>query len=260
MWYFGPGVWALTLAATMVAATARAAELAPAPALPSVYRPATYDWTGFYFGGHVGVGLLADTVSQATATSLTPLSGSISLNPYAVVGGAQIGANYEMAPWVFGIEGTWSASDISGSGIVGTTIPATSVRITSEPKWLATATGRFGYADNDVLVYGKAGVAFTSVDYTQDVFRPHLVSNVVIVDSHQILTDTRVGFTVGVGIEYGMTENFSVKAEYDFLDFGTRTYNFVQTPVSITSDVHVFTVGFNYRFDWGGSGPHVVPY
>ncbi|HEY2531034.1 MAG TPA: outer membrane beta-barrel protein [Xanthobacteraceae bacterium] len=256
MWYFRPRVWALALAATMVAATARAAELAPVPALPSVYQPATYDWTGFYFGGHVGVGLLADTVSSAAATPLTPLVGSISLNPYAVVGGAQIGANYEMAPWVFGIEGTWSASDISGSGVVGTTIPGLTERVTSEPKWFATATGRFGYADNDVLVYGKAGVAFTSIDYTQDLF----IFTPGPFVSHEILTDTRAGFTVGVGIEYGMTENLSVKAEYDFLDFGTQTYNFVQTPISVTSDVHVFTIGFNYRFAWGGSVRHVGPY
>ena len=44
--------------------------------------------------------------------------------------------------------------------------------------------------------------------------------------SAQTINDKREGFTVGGGIEYGLKENLSAKLEYDFLDFGTKTYNF----------------------------------
>jgi opacity protein-like surface antigen len=53
-----------------------------------------------------------------------------------------------------------------------------------------------------------------------------------------------------VGLEYGLTENLSAKFEYDFLDFGTKTYNFTATPVSIRSDLSMLTLGLNYRFNW----------
>ncbi len=79
------------------------------------------------------------------------------------------------------------------------------------------------------------------------------------------LNATRTGFVAGAGLEYGMTENFSAKAEYDFYDFGTANYTFnvanpgsvppgagVVMPVSIKSQIHTFMVGLNYRWNWSG--------
>jgi outer membrane immunogenic protein len=88
------------------------------------------------------------------------------------------------------------------------------------------------------------------------------------VTSSQDITDTRVGYTVGAGVEWGITEQLSLKAEYDFLDFGTKSYDFNALgaplagtfPVSIRSMLHVFTVGFNYRFNWGGGGAVAARY
>ena len=74
----------------------------------------------------------------------------------------------------------------------------------------------------------------------------------------QFITDTRSSYVAGAGVEYGMTENFSAKFEYDFYGFGSKTYNgFTATPVTVKSDVHVVTVGINYRFNWAGGGPLV---
>ena len=108
---------------------AQAADIAvPGPAYypKSFPPPAVYDWTGIYLGFHVGSGILTDSVSQ-TATSPTGfnLANSGSLRPAGVLGGAQIGANYEFVPWVVGIEGSWTDSTISGS----TLIPCTGLRL-----------------------------------------------------------------------------------------------------------------------------------
>ena len=91
----------------------------PAPAYYPPVPPAIYDWTGIYLGGHIGGGILVDSVSQ---NGVSPggfnLAGSGDLRPAGVIGGGQIGANYEFAPWVVGIEGTFTDSGISGSTLV----------------------------------------------------------------------------------------------------------------------------------------------
>jgi outer membrane immunogenic protein len=107
----------------------------------------------------------------------------------------------------------------------------------------------------------------------------HYIQNVAggTIQSTQSITDTRSGFTVGGGIEFGMTENLSAKLEYDFLDFGTKTYNFNNlgftpagavagaaltpngaAPMSIKSFTQLITAGLNYRFTWGGGGAVVT--
>jgi outer membrane immunogenic protein len=252
-------------AATAVATTASAADLpvAPAPGYnPPVYRPALYDWTGLYFGGHVGVGLMEDSVTTTTTTALQPAGTQTNLSPFSVIGGAQAGANFEVAPLVIGVEATWTSSAISGSQVTPS-LAGTSERSTSNSNWYATATGRVGYAANDLLFYAKGGAAWMRVNYTQDILTGAGAT------SSQIISDTRTGFTVGGGIEYGMTENLSAKLEYDFLDFGTKNYNFnnlsaagaaLVLPVAIKSDTHMFTVGLNYRFNWSGGGAVAAKY
>ncbi len=102
-----------------------------------------------------------------------------------------------------------------------------------------------------MLFYAKGGGAWLNVNYTQSLLTGGIVGPL------QIISDTRSGFTAGVGVEYGLTENFSAKLEYDFYDFGTTNYTgFVNTPVSINSNLHVIEFGLNYRFNWAGGSPY----
>jgi len=95
--------------------TAPAVQAADMP----VPAPAIYDWTGIYVGRHIGGGILVDSVSQnGVSPGGSNLAGSGDLRPAGVIGGGQIGANYEFAPWVVGIEGTFTDSGISGSTLV----------------------------------------------------------------------------------------------------------------------------------------------
>jgi outer membrane immunogenic protein len=221
---------------------------------PAPPPPAIYDWTGIYVGGHIGGGILVDSVNQngfSTAPSAINLISSGNLRPAGVIGGAQIGANYEFAPWVIGIEGTWTDSAITGNTLIGAVnVAATQLRFTSSAQWFAALTGRVGYAANDWLFYAKAGGGWMHVSYTEDFLTPGGVTAAT-----QVFTDNRTGFTVGAGIEFGLVENLSGKIEYDFYDFGSRNYNFnTITPVSVSSNLHTIIVGLNYRFNWSG-GP-----
>src|SRR5262249_48219301 len=195
-------------------------------------------------GGNVGGGLLIDSVSQngfATSPFATTLLGSANLRPAGVVGGGQIGANYEFAPWVVGIEGSWDASGIQGNTLIGTTTPAfPQERFTSQAQWFAALTGRVGYAANDWLFYAKGGGAWMKTRYTEDLLTAAAANTPPgVTAATQVLTDTRTGFTVGVGIEFGLVENITGKIEYDFYDFGSKNYNFSAiTPVSVSSNLH----------------------
>jgi opacity protein-like surface antigen len=248
----GLGLLTSALAAAAFSPFAQAADL-PVPAGPppvSYYRPALYDWTGLYLGGNIGVGFMRDNATQWNGVPVTtPIVGNIPVNPIGALGGGQVGFNYEFAPWVVGVEGMWSgAVSMSSTSNVTATVgggPVTA-SLTTNLFWIASATGRVGYAHDDVLFYVKGGGAWESVKYLETVAAVPI----------QSITDTRSGYTVGAGIEYGLTENFSAKAEYDFYDFGTQNYNFtLATPLSISSQVHQVLAGINYRFTSGGGRP-----
>ena len=244
----------------MPALAAYAADITvPAPAYyPAYLPPAIYNWTGIYVGGHVGGGILTDSVGQNVTTATTfNLSGSGDLRPAGVLGGAELGVNYEFAPWVVGAEISWTDSGISGSTLIPCTgcafTPTTPIfreRATSHALWFAIATARFGYAANDWLFYGKAGGAWMHVSYTQD-----YLTTAGFMSGTQTISADRSGFTAGFGFEYGLTENLSGKIEFDFYDFGSQNYNFVLTPVSIRSDMYALILGLNYRFNWTSAVP-----
>lgn len=246
---FRPALVAVALAAaavTAVVAPARAADMGVPPSYypPATMPPAVYDWTGIYFGGQVGVGMTNDTFTQATAAPLNALSGPAKVNPLGVLGGAQVGFNYEFMPWVIGAEASWAASGISGAKTVSTTVAGTTERLTSNPLSLISATAHVGVAANDLMVYLKGGGAWINVNYAEEIFIGGVNNN------QQTIGDFRSGVTGGVGLEYGLTEHWSARLEYDFYDFGTKTYNFTNTPVSVQSYLNELTLGINYRFSW----------
>jgi outer membrane immunogenic protein len=261
------------VAASALATAASAADL-PAPAAPAytppVYRPVIYDWTGIYGGVNVGAGALNDVVTNTTTTALLNAGTQTKLSPFSLVGGAQAGFNIEFAPFVLGAEGTFTWSNISGTQVTPSLQPTISENSQSTPQWYATATAKAGFAANDFLFYAKGGAAWMGVHYTQNIAAGG-------VQSAQTIVDTRTGFTVGGGVEWGLTESLSARLEYDFLDFGTKTYNFNNlgftpagsaagtpltpigaAPMSIKSVTQLITVGLNYRFNWGGGGPVVT--
>jgi outer membrane immunogenic protein len=247
---------AAAIAPLAYAPLAQAADLpVPGPAPVNYYRPALYDWTGLYLGGNIGAAFMRDNATLWTGAPggvTTPINGNIAVNPVGALGGGQVGFNYEFAPWVVGVEAMWSGA-VSMSATNSASIPGVAFvtsSLTTNLFWLASVTGRVGYAHDDLLFYVKGGGAWESVKYLENVGFMNMTG------TQQTITDTRTGFTVGAGIEYGLTENFSAKLEYDFYDFGTKNYNFnLATPLSISSQVHQVLAGINYRFTPGGGRP-----
>ena len=121
----------------------------------------------------------------------------------------------------------------------------------TEVKWLGTVTGRIGYAWDRMLLYVKGGGAWVRDVYTITAGGGFFAET----------RDTNWGWTIGAGLEYGLTPNWSVKAEYNYLDFGTERIRFtpnVGAPFDrdVDQHIHVVKVGINYRF----GGPVVARY
>jgi len=124
-----------------------------------------------------------------------------------VIGGAFVGYNFQSGPWVYGIEFSASATGLDTTN-VSPYFPATDT-YTSRLTWLATATGRVGYAWDHWLVYAKGGYAGADVHFT-------LYDNTALVRAD---TSTWAnGWTVGVGAEYMLTSAIALGVVYNYAD------------------------------------------
>jgi outer membrane immunogenic protein len=205
--------------------------------------PSPTTWTGCYIGGHLGGGWGQKTVSVPSLAPGVSVTGDTS----GFLGGGQVGCNLQFGSnWVIGIEGDGSGSDIRGDitqtvlGITGTAHAQTD--------WIASATGRLGWAWDRWLLYAKGGAAWAGDKYSA--FIPEF-------NEQLEASETRTGWTVGGGIEWAFWSNWSAKAEYDYYDFGTRTLTLtgtfagapIQVPgVNVRQRISVGKFGMNYRF------------
>ena len=209
-----------------------------------------YNWTGCYIGGHVGGGWANKKWSDAGGTFFAPGTVLADHDPDGFLGGGQIGCDYQTGPWVFGVEGQASWSNLEKDSTFTIqffgTIPITT---RSEIDFIATATGRVGYAFDRALIYAKGGVAWAHDKYSAFRSDGRLAASA---------SDTPAGWTVGGGGEYAFAPNWSAKVEYNFIDFGTNRNTFtctaaaaglcVTAPIDIYQHIHTVKVGLNYRF------------
>ncbi len=197
--------------------------------------PPAFTWTGVYIGGQVGYqwGTSTPDVSAGGAFVGT-LPGS---SNSGVVGGAHIGYNLQISQLVFGLEG-----DVDGSSYNGGNASSALLAYTTREPIEASIRGRVGFAWDRVLFYGTGGAAFG--DFNNTYTGPGGVDS---------LWDARVGWTAGGGIEYAVTNNWSVRAEYRYTDFGRISDPLTASIAGDTVGTHVtdnrVQVGFSYKFD-----------
>jgi outer membrane immunogenic protein len=228
------------LAGAVVSTGALAADISrpvyKAPAAGAL--PVTYDWTGFYIGGHVGYGWAERDWRDAFGLN-------VSNKANGFLGGGQVGFNYQIGQFVLGAEGDFSWSGIRGNtntlGIVGGPAGAT---FNTDVNWVSTLTGRLGLAFDRWLVYGKGGVAWANNEFSTNAYTfPGTVG----------VSDTRIGWTAGAGVEYAFAPAWSAKLEYNYMDFGDRAVSFAPgISTSIDQQIHAVKLGVNYKFGFPG--------
>jgi outer membrane immunogenic protein len=292
--------------------------------LPVKVRPVApvvvYNWTGFYVGGNVGYSWGRATTDQtdvASTTSVTRLfrgvtppaneiigDGSVvgvpgifpltttlgaggatstRANVKGFIGGGQLGYNMQSGAFVYGIETDFQWSGEKGSDLVcaGTCALGTAFGSAEHSlKWFGTLRGRLGFLPTErILLYATGGLAYGRIDasYLSGFSGFPLLGGST--------STTRVGWTVGAGVEGAIDSNWTWKAEYLYMDLGsyaanlgtgtvgpvtTTTFVTTQGPTLQTTTAatlaattssrfsdHIFRVGLNYRFS---AGPVVARY
>jgi outer membrane immunogenic protein len=239
-----------------------AADIATKAPLPAPVPYAAYNWTGFYVGLEAGGGWASSTTTiiTATSTSSNPPGTVLPTHDYSgALGGFYGGYNYQFGQFVVGIDGdyTWAGLNSTGTD-VGVVAPFDVGHYNANINWVATATGRVGYAGWDKwLFFAKGGWAWAGFeDTTNGQNAAGTVST-----SLETSQNTRDGWTVGGGIELAVTANVIFKLEYDYVKFDTANFNNTtevfagvnkglvgQFARSATSDLNMFKGGLEYKF------------
>ena len=245
------GVLLSSLLALPMAANA-ADMTAPAPVYkaPPVAPSPPFSWTGFYIGANVGAGWSQGTVTD----SLFGISFTNQSNNAVFIGGGQIGGNYQVNNFVFGVEADfdWAGNNnnVGGGGVIG----GDTFQVTANNRWITTVAGRVGIAADRWLFYVKGGGGWVgNSGFT--------VTNETTGGSVAFNGTSNSGWLLGGGVEWAFTNNWSVRAEYDYLGLNNQSFAVPAAVPVIGGDtfalhdrnVEMFTVGLNYRFNWAGN-------
>jgi outer membrane immunogenic protein len=283
-------------AAMLVGGSAVAADLTPRPLYKAAPYVPRFSWTGTYIGFSAGYGWEntqtqygytsgpaaappgfqdvfgpggplnvggTPAVSSALAQGFIPNSlGNRHYGSFAAAGEA--GYNYQIDTYVIGLEtdfgwvgGTRTTSFTAPPNVIGLTNNSSS---TAGLDWLGTVRGRVGLAYDRALFFATGGLAYgqakaSSNSAVNDGTNTDLYSGSV--------SGIRTGYAVGGGIEYAITNNLSVKAEYLYYNLGSATYavapaNTFAAGEGLSTVAHqkfdgsVVRAGLNYKVDWFG--------
>jgi outer membrane immunogenic protein len=232
-------------------------------AKPPAPMPPPFSWTGFYIGGNVGGAWF-----QNNFTDNFGLSFNNNNNNGVLIGGGQVGFNYQVGNYaggnfVWGVEGDfdWSANNNNNSNNAFFIPPlGPTIQVTANNRWVTTLAARLGWAYDRALFYVKGGggwIGFNGFTVT------NLNTGATFIGSG---SNSDAGWLVGGGFEWAFLDNWSVRFEYDFLGLSSRTVTVPAGFLFLAGDtfttgnrnLQMATVGINYRFNWGYTGPMVA--
>jgi outer membrane immunogenic protein len=226
------------------AVSAQAADLptrkeAPAP----VFIPPPFTWTGFYIGANAGG--IWSSGGNASTTFFAPDFPIFSANfpnvsfgqsKSGFIGGGQAGYNWQTGSFVLGVETDFDGTTLSRSrSVIGPSFVDNnfvndnftangSVRL----NWLGSTRARVGWAvtpDNRLMIYGTGGVAYGGGSAHLNIFDADPANGFIWSSGSN--SATRTGWTIGGGVEYAITNNIILGAEYLYYDLGSRTLSAV---------------------------------
>ena len=229
------GLLAATAALAIAASTAHAADLpgrySPAPAYNAL---PVFTWTGFYAGLNAGYGW-----NVGDSRFYDPAFGTVrGRRSGGFVGGAQAGYNYQFGMFVGGLETDLQYAAVGNKGAsYGTTYyPGDS------DGFFGTIRARAGVAFDRALVYGTGGFAYGDIGGNRGYD--------TLLGYHSG-DEINWGWTLGGGVEYAITNNFTAKVEGLYVDLDTKDNYTLGGRVNVDRDAEfgVLRAGVNYKFN-----------
>jgi outer membrane immunogenic protein len=236
----------VALTALLAGASAFAADLPPSPAPVKAvsFIPVTYNWTGFYIGANLG-GDWARAKDAITVTTTGAAVTSGTTQSSGFLAGGQAGINWQFHPnWVIGVEadGDWLTNSSTVTTIDG------AIRHDGRLSAVGTGRARLGVVSNNWMLFGTGGFAWS---YGQ-VTRTQITGTVGGAGPQTVetVTNTRVGWSAGGGVEYGFAANWTARAEYLFLGLDKFSYTFpiAGRTTASTLNINEGRVALNYKF------------
>jgi outer membrane immunogenic protein len=241
-------------------------------------RAALYNWTGFYVGANIGYSVSNDRVSSnlflpGDGSTTVPFTDFV-VAPKGVLGGGQVGYNWQAGRnWLVGFKADIQAANQTDTACSNNCINqggGQTNKFTTEQKlqYFGTLRGRLGVVSDNVLFYATGGAAFGHVSQTvtaseQSITNTPATSGASLVSG--VAGETLFGWAAGGGIEAALSGNWTLKAEYLYMNLGDMKPNVFNTvtsfppptPFAVTTNStirdHIVRVGVNYRF--GGDAP-----
>jgi outer membrane immunogenic protein len=255
---------AFALALALAAGSAQAADLPSRKGPPPAYLPPppVFTWTGFYVGLNLGGAWRErnyyNDYSWLLFAPVLPVGFGFGNNNNSsnggVVGGGQIGYNYQFSPWlVVGLETDFQGTSIGSGGgnnnwWGGWGGGGNRERI----QWFGTVRGRLGITpfDPHFLIYGTGGFAYGEVS------RNTWWNN---------YSATQTGWTAGGGVEWAFLPNWSAKVEYLYTDLSGNNNNGWNWGIGLNNvnnhtRFHTVRAGVNYHFNLFNPSPVVAKY
>lgn len=211
-----------------------------------------FEWTGVYVGAHGGHGFGTDDVTTTLRDSLgAPMAptGHDSFNVDGYLAGVTAGANYQIDQFVLGVEGRYSAGDVSGEFNYNVARPEAIAGGTLNG--LASLSARAGVAFDNTLVYARGGYAVGwNEGFSNNVMLPAPAVDVATG------TGTVQGYVIGAGVEHAVTEQISVGLDYSYYGFQRGELDMTSSAYPAGAVLHtdpqlnlgVVTAGVNFHF------------
>jgi outer membrane immunogenic protein len=224
------GISAGLLALAMASPSSAADLRTPVYKSPPPVLVAPFSWSGFYLGANGGY-------AWGKADLSSPAGSFTTDTQHGYLAGITLGYNLQTGVWVWGLEGDVDYAWIKGNAVntVGTGC-AGGGGCDIKNTFFATARGRIGYAWDRFMPFITGGAAFANAKISS----PAGTSD----------TKTNVGWTVGAGLEYAFTTNWSVKGEYLYADLGNGSCDATVCGVEVDYKIktNIVRAGVNYRF------------
>ncbi|RWM08084.1 outer membrane protein [Mesorhizobium sp.] len=185
-----------------------------------------FDWTGYYAGLQAGYGWGR---SDIAGTEGEPFAASLDLDGGFV--GGHVAGLWQFNQAVIGARAELNYSAVDGSAQLS---PGNSVGI--DIKWLGSVNAEAGLAADRWLVYGVGGVAFAGIETSQNA------------GTGFAETRTGTGWTIGAGVDYALSNNIVVGAQYRYYDFGKEHFDVPDDFSDRDQDVKLHTLGVNFSY------------